>query len=84
MDKKSNRHSYSLQQALFLGVNTNAGEDEGHTPEDILNAEMAKRLKYTKDMLTHMLQDANQNMHTRMTGTSNSQVPDSARNSKTK
>ena len=36
------------------------------TPEQVLNAEMAKRLKYTKDMLTHMLQDANG--HTRMTG----------------
>ncbi len=30
------------------------------TPEQMLNAEMAKRLKYTKEMLTHMLQDANQ------------------------
>jgi hypothetical protein len=29
------------------------------TPEQSLNAEMAKRLKYTKEMLTHMLQDAN-------------------------
>lgn len=25
------------------------------TPEQSLNAEMAKRLKYTKEMLTHML-----------------------------
>lgn len=38
------------------------------TPEQVLNAEMAKRLKYTKDMLTHMLQDANGHQNTRMTG----------------
>lgn len=57
VDKKEQRHQYSLQQALFLGV-TPITQDM--SPEQMLNAEMAKRLKYTKEMLTHMLQDANQ------------------------
>ena len=52
VDKREQRHQYSLQQALFLGVNT-ATQDI--TPEQAVNAEMAKRLKYTKEMLTHML-----------------------------
>ncbi len=56
VDKKEHRHQYSLQQALFLGVTPITPD---MTPEQMLNAEMAKRLKYTKEMLTHMLQDAN-------------------------
>lgn len=59
VDKKGLRHQYSLQQALYIGLNSNIPPSE-MTPEQMVNAEMAKRLKYTKEMLTHLLQDASQ------------------------